>query len=43
MRGSSPLDAATLALLNGLEAGEEVPGGRTLKWVTGELSEAMRD
>lgn len=42
-RRSSPLDADALALLNGLEAGEAVPAGRTLKWVTGELPEAMRD
>ena len=42
-RRSSPLEADALALLNGLEAGEAVPAGRTLKWVTGELPEAMRD
>ena len=40
-RRASPLDAGELALLNALEADERVPAGRTLKWVVGELPEAM--
>lgn len=42
-RRASPLSAGELALLNGVEADETLPAGRLIKWVEGELPEAMRD
>ena len=38
----SPLSAAELAILNGVEVDETIEAGRTIKWVVGELPEAMR-
>lgn len=40
---ASPLSVEELAILNGVQPGETVPAGRTIKWVVGELPEAMRD
>ncbi len=40
---SSPVSVEDLAILNGVEAGETIPAGRTIKWVVGELPAAMRD
>lgn len=37
-----PVDAAALALLNGVEVDERIPAGRRLKWVVGELPAPMR-
>lgn len=42
-RRGGPLSVERLALLNALEADEAIPAGRTIKWVTGELPEAMRE
>ena len=42
-RRASPLEAPELALMNGVEVDEALPAGRLIKWVEGELPEAMRD
>ena len=39
----SPLSPQELAILNGVEVDETIEAGRTIKWVVGELPEAMRE
>jgi predicted Zn-dependent protease len=42
-RRGGPLSVERLALLNALDVDETIPAGRTIKWVTGELPQAMRE